>query len=626
MKNGLEAETLQELKDIANKIRLHSIRSTNAANSGHPTSSCSAAEILSTLFFHTMRYNADFPKDPNSDRFVMSKGHACPALYGAWVEAGHLTIDQLMTLRKIDSDIEGHPTPRLDFIDVGTGSLGQGLSCAAGMAYTGKFFDRASYRVFCLLGDGETAEGSVWEALHFAAYYGLDNLVAVFDINRLGQSQATSMGHEMETYSSRLQAFGWEAVVVDGHDVTQLCSALKMAEQTKGRPFAILAKTFKGRGIDGVEDMDNWHGKPLGERAQAALEQIENRISNRGATTLTIQEPMKDAPVVPTDDSDIRLAAPPSYKLGEKVATRLAYGTGLVKLGQCCQRVIALDGDVKNSTYAEKFMKAFPERFIECFIAEQNMVGVAVGCATRNRTIPFCSTFATFFTRAYDQLRMGAISSANIKCCGSHAGCSIGEDGPSQMGLEDIGLFRSLPGSTVFYPSDAVTTERAVELAAKTVGICFIRTTRAATPVIYKNDKVFEVGKGKLVRRSPDDKVLIVGAGITLFEALKAADVLAQTAQLQCCVMDPFTLKPIDIDLLAAEAKRVGGRVLTVEDHYPEGGLGEAVCGALAHLPDVVVKRLAVSCLPRSGTPEQLMELCGISSNHIVEAVKEMLQ
>jgi len=510
----------------------------------------------------------------------------------------------------------------LEFVDVATGSLGQGLSCAAGMAYTGKHFDKAGYRVYCLLGDGESAEGSVWEALHFAGHYKLDNLTAIFDINRLGQSEATSLGHQMDVYKRRLEAFGWNAVVIDGHDVEQLCKAFHTARETKGQPTAIIAQTFKGKGIAGVEDQLDWHGKPLGDKAEAVLATLKGLLKNQGAPKLHPAAPPKD--LSPPDGQKITLSKPPGYKIGEKVATRLAYGTALLKLGESNKRVIALDGDVKNSTYSQKFRDAFPERFIECFIAEQNMVGVGIGCGTRGRTIPFCSTFATFYTRAFDQLRMGAISNANIKCCGSHAGVSIGEDGPSQMGLEDIALFRTLPGSTVFYPSDAVSTERAVELAANTHGICFIRTGRPTQPVIYKNEEPFEVGKAKVVMQSPNDKALIIGAGITLTEALKAADHLQQSG-VHVCVIDPFTIKPLDAHTISEHARRVGGKVVTVEDHYAEGGLGEAVAGALGSFSGVTVKRLAVTTLPRSGPPDALVEKYGISATSIAAAVKEVL-
>jgi len=618
-----DAAMVQELKDLANKLRIHSIRMTNAAKSGHPTSCCSAAEIMSVLFFHTMRYDPRAPRDPNSDRFVLSKGHAGPVLYAAWVEAGHIKPEEILKLRQLDSDLEGHPTPRLDFVDVATGSLGQGLSVACGMAYTSKHFDKSSYRVYCLLGDGESAEGSVWEALHFASHYKLDNLTAIFDINRLGQSEATSLGHQIDVYKHRLEAFGWNAIVVDGHDIEQLCKAFHTARETTGQPTAIIAKTFKGKGIQGVEDQLDWHGKPLGDKADAAIAAIMGQIKNQGPNKLMPSTPVKDAAVIEGHEK-LALSKPPGYKIGEKVATRLAYGTALQKLGEANKRVVAMDGDVKNSTYSQKFHDAFPDRFIECFISEQNMVGVAIGCGTRGRTIPFCSTFATFYSRTFDQLRMGAISMANIKCCGSHAGVSIGEDGPSQMGLEDIALFRTLPGSTVFYPSDAVSTERAVELAANKQGICFIRTGRPAQPVIYKNDEVFEIGKAKIVMQSANDKALVIGAGITLTEALKAADHLQQTG-VHVCVVDPFTIKPLDAHTLIEQARRVGGKVVSVEDHYAEGGLGEAVAAVFGEVPGVTLKRLAVTTLPRSGPPDALVEKYGISATHIAAAVKELL-
>ncbi|CDW52079.1 transketolase protein 2 like [Trichuris trichiura] len=620
----LDPNKEQELKDLANKLRIHSIRATNASNSGHPTSCCSAAEIMSVLFFHEMRYNAENPRDLYSDRFVLSKGHAAPVLYAAWVEAGLIPEKELLTLRKIDSDLEGHPTPRVSIADVATGSLGQGLSCAAGMAYTGKYFDKADYRVFCVIGDGESSEGSIWEALHFAGLYHLDNLVAIFDVNRLAQSQAAPLGHNIDIYRQRVESFGWNVICVDGHDVTALCRSFQLARTVKHKPTAVIAKTFKGRGIPDVEDAENWHGKPLGSIAENAMSEISKLIKNVTKHKLSINAPKNDGTLSAIDFSKMHLCDPPKYNIGDKVATRFAYGTALVKLGHSCDRVIALDGDVKNSTFADKFRNAFPDRFIECYIAEQNMVGVAIGCATRGRTVPFCSTFATFFTRAYDQLRMGAISEANIKCCGSHAGISIGEDGPSQMGLEDIAMFRSLPGSTVLYPSDAVSCERAVELVARQPGICFIRTSRPNTPVIYDNNETFSIGKSKIIRKSDDDEVLIVAAGVTLFEAIKAADQLKDKG-VKVAIIDLFSIKPIDSEMLIEEANRVGGRVVTVEDHYPEGGIGEAVAAVLSDFGTVQVKRLAVNALPRSGPPDALMNMFGISAKCIVEAVERML-
>ncbi|KOX69770.1 Transketolase [Melipona quadrifasciata] len=618
-----ESKTIQELKDIATKLRIHSISATQASKSGHPTSCSSMAEIMSVLFFHTMRYKVSVPRDPSNDRFVLSKGHAAPILYAAWAEAGLFPATELLNLRKIDSDLEGHPTPRLNFVDVGTGSLGQGLSVSAGMAYVGKYFDKANYRVYCLIGDGEAAEGSIWEALHFASYYKLDNLCAIFDINRLGQSEPTSLQHNMEIYRRRLEAFGFNALVVDGHDIEELAKAFHEAQNTKGQPTAILAKTFKGKYFPNIEDLENWHGKPLGNKANEVIQHLTGMLKNPGPLGLHPQKPLiDDVPAV--DLNNIKLASPPNYKLGEQVATRLAYGTALAKLAKNNNRVIALDGDTKNSTYAEKIKTVDPTRFIECFIAEQNVVGVAIGATCRDRTVAFVSAFATFFTRAFDQIRMGAISQTNVNFVGSHCGVSIGEDGPSQMGLEDIAMFRTIPGSTVFYPSDAVSAERAIELAANTKGICFVRTSRPATAVIYKNEEPFVIGKGKVVRSSSKDQILVVGAGVTLYEALKAADELSKVG-VNVRVIDPFTIKPLDAQLIIKNAKEVGGRIVTVEDHYPEGGLGEAVTSAVALERNVVVKKLAVTEVPRSGPSNALLDKYGISTSKIVAAVQEYM-
>lgn len=620
----MDASSYQELRDIANRLRILSIRATNASNSGHPTSCCSMAEIMSVLFFKTMRYRLDAPRDPSSDRLILSKGHAAPILYAAWSEAGLFPETELLKLRKIDNDLEGHPTPRLPFVDVATGSLGQGLSCAAGMAYTGKYFDKASYRTYCIIGDGESAEGSIWEALSFAGHYKLDNLVAIFDINRLGQSEPTAFQHQMEVYKSRLDSFGFNTYVIDGHNVEALCKAFSDAANVRNKPTAVLCKTYKGKGLAGIEDSDNWHGKPLGDKAPAAIEALEKQMVSKGPWKLSPQRPEKeDAP--PVDISNIRLSEPPNYKIGEKVATRLAYGVALAKLGANNSRVIAMDGDTKNSTFSDKFKKAHPDRFIECFIAEQNLVGVAIGCGCRGRTVPFASTFAAFFTRAFDQLRMGAISQANIKCAGSHAGISIGEDGPSQMALEDLAMFRSIPNSVVFYPSDAVSCERACELAANYKGIVFIRTSRPNTAVIYPNDEKFEIGRSKVVLRSLEDKALLIGAGVTLYEALNAAETLKKQ-HIHVRVLDMFCLKPVDQQAIVSNARECGGRIVVVEDHYPEGGIGDAVRTAVAMERDIVVKHLAVRNVPRSGPSAALLNLFEIDAEHIVKAVHEVLK
>uniref|UniRef100_A0A7M4FPB8 transketolase n=1 Tax=Crocodylus porosus TaxID=8502 RepID=A0A7M4FPB8_CROPO len=553
----------------------------------HPTSCCSAAEIMSVLFFHTMRYKAQDPKNVNNDRFVLSKGHAAPILYAVWAEAGFLQEAELLNLRKIDSVLEGHPVPKQAFTDVATGSLGQGLGAACGMAYTGKYFDRASYRVYCLLGDGEVSEGSVWEAMAFAGFYKLDNLVAIFDINRLGQSDPAPLQHHVEIYQKRCEAFGWHAIIVDGHSVEELCKAFG---QAKHQPTAIIAKTYKGRGISGIEDKENWHGKPLPKNmAEQVIQELEDKIQIKKKLSPALPE--EDVPI--TSIKNVKMPSPPSYKVGEKMATRKAYGYALVKLGQASDRVIALDGDTKNSTFSELFKKDHPSRYIECYIAEQNMVSVAVGCACRDRTIAFASTFATFFTRAFDQIRMAAISESNINLCGSHCGVSIGEDGPSQMGLEDLCMFRAVPNSTVFYPSDAVATEKAVEIAANT----------------------------KVVFKSKDDQVTVIGAGVTLHEALAAAEHLKKE-KIFIRVIDPFTIKPLDRKTILENAKATKGRIVTVEDHYHEGGIGEAVSAAVVGEPGITVTRLAVNRVPRSGKPAELLKMFGIDKDAIVQAVK----
>jgi transketolase len=552
------------------------------------------------------------------------KGHAAPILYAAWAEAGLFPVEDLLNLRQLNSDLEGHPTPRLNFVDVATGSLGQGLSVAAGMAYVGKYIDKAPYRVYCLIGDGESAEGSIWEALSFASIYKLDNLVAIFDINRLGQSEATAFGHQMDIYNKRLQAFGFESFVVDGHNIGKLLEAFNSASNTRDRPQAILAKTFKGKGFPGIEDKENWHGKPLGDKAEEVINAINARFHSQ-SVSLRPQPPSVNVPVV--NLNSVRLSESPKYNLGDKIATRQAYGTALVKLGRSNDRVIAMDGDTKNSTFAEAFKKEFPDRYIEGYIAEQNLVGVGIGAGCRQRTIPFVSTFSSFFSRTFDQLRMGAISQANIKCVGSHCGVSIGEDGPSQMALEDLAMFRAIPNSYIFYPSDAVSMERSAELAAQTNGIVLIRTSRPATPVIYANDEPFAIGKAKILRNNgSSDQCVLIGAGVTLHEALKAADQLKANNQVFVRVIDPFTVKPLDRQTIVSSARECGGRVITVEDHYPEGGLGEAVASALSEERDIQVRLLAVNQIPRSGPPQALIDLYGIGSKAIVDAVLKFIK
>merc|ERR1719225_958053 len=504
-----------------------------------------------------MRYNLDEPRSASNDRFILSKGHAAPILYAAWAEAGLFPASELMNLRKIDSDLEGHPTPRLSFVDVATGSLGQGLSIAAGMAYTGKFLDKASYRTYCLMGDGESMEGNVWEAFNFAGFYKLDNLCAIIDVNRLGQSDPAPLEHKMDVYKARLESFGFHAIVVDGHDVNELYNAFTEAENTKGKPTCVLAKTFKGQGFPGIADEMNWHGKALGAKSDEVVAHLKTLLKSVDGPKPVIPPAVLDAPKV--DISGIKLSALPAYTKGESLATRQAYGNAIVKIAQNNDRVVALDGDMKNSTFSQNLRKVFPERHVECFICEQNLAGVGIGMACRDRCVAFVSTFACFLTRAFDNFRMGVISQTNVNVVGSHCGVSIGEDGPSQMALEDLAMFRSLPGCTVFYPSDAVAAERATELAANTRGICFVRVSRPATPVIYENTEKFSIGKAKVVVQSDEDQVLVIGAGVTLAEALAAAETLAAEG-IKIRVMDPFTIKPLDVQAVREHAQACGGR------------------------------------------------------------------
>ncbi|XP_023561137.1 transketolase-like protein 1 isoform X3 [Octodon degus] len=512
---------------------------------------------------------------------------------------------------------------RLSFVDVATGWLGQGLGASCGMAYTGKYFDRASYRVFCLLGDGESSEGSVWEALAFAAYYSLDNLVAIFDVNRLGHCGSFPLEHYVEVYQKRFEAFGWNTYVVDGRDVEALCQVFWQAAHVKGKPTAVVAKTFKSRGMPNVEDTESWHGKPMPqERADAIIKLIESQIqTNR---SLTPQPPIEDSPQVNIED--IKMTTPPAYEVGDMMSTRKACGLALAKLGYENDRVIVLDSDTKNYTFSEIFKKEHPERFIECFVAEQNMVSVALGCAMRGRTIAFASTFAAYMSRAYDQIRVGAICGVNIRLIGSHCGVSVGEDGPTQMALEDLAMFRALPNCIIFYPSDAVSTEHAVYLAANSKGVCYIRTSQPEIEVVYAPQEIFKIGQAKVIRYSDKDRVTIIGAGVTLHEALTAADELCRQ-DISVRIIDLFTIKPLDGDTIISSAKATGGRIITVEDHYPEGGIGEAVCAAVSSEPDIVVRQLAVPLMgmPQSGRPGEMLSMFGISARHIVVAVKRIL-
>jgi len=606
---------IEKIQGIANQLRIHSIAATTAAGSGHPTSCCSAADVTAALFFGHMKFDPKNPHYYNNDRFILSKGHAAPLLYAVWAELGLFPATELLKLRQFGNDLEGHPTPRLPFVDVATGSLGQGLSVGVGIALSARL-DKLDFKTYVLLGDGEIAEGAVWEAASLAGIYKLNNLVAIVDVNRLGQSQATAFGHHIEVYQKRFEAFGWRTEVIDGHDMDEILEVLA-ADGLGDQPLVILAKTFKGAGVSFTQDKDAWHGKPMNkEEAAAAYAELEPKAK----TGLDVPIP---APTpLPAPDNTAPAGYPPiSYKLGDAIATREAYGVALTRIGGADPRIVAMDGDTKNSTYAEKFYKKFPERFTECFIAEQNLVGVATGFGARGK-VPFVSTFATFFTRACDQIRVAGISQANIKLVGSHVGVSIGEDGPSQMALEDIAMMRAIVGSTVLYPSDAVSTEKLLEQMAQHKGLCFLRTSRPKTPVIYGNDEQFPIGGAKVVRQNAGDKVTVVAAGVTLFEALKAADTL-KAEGIGITVIDAYSIKPLGKDVIKAAAKTTGNTVITVEDHYLEGGLGDAVAGELS-VDGVKVHKLAVNGLPRSGKAEELLAHFGIDAAAIVKKVKSL--
>jgi transketolase len=604
---------IELLKGIANQLRIHSIEATTAAGSGHPTSCCSAADLVATLFFGQMRYDAKNPHFYNNDRFILSKGHAAPLLYAAWAENGFVPIPELLTLRQFTSELEGHPTPRLAFADVATGSLGQGLGVGVGMALAARL-DSLDYNTYVLMGDGEIAEGAVWEAASLAGHYKLNNLIAIVDANRLGQSEATAFGHHIEIYRDRFEAFGWRVEDIDGHDIEEIAEVLG-GVGLDDKPLAIIAKTYKGAGISFVQDKDGWHGKPL-SKEEAARAVAELQPSAKSGLGVVIPAPTK----LPAPVNAIPASYPPiNYTLGDKIATREAYGTALTRIGAADLRVVAVDGDTKNSTFADKFFAKFPERSTECFIAEQNLVGVATGFGARGK-VPFASTFATFFTRAYDQIRVAGISQSNLKLVGSHVGVSIGEDGPSQMALEDLAMMRAVVGSTVLYPSDAVSTEKLLEEMALKKGVCFLRTSRPKTPVIYGNDEKFPIGGAKVLREG--DKVTIVSAGVTLFEALKAADTL-KAEGITVTVIDAYSIKPLGKDVILAAAKKTGNTVITVEDHYSEGGLGDAVAGELS-VEGVKVHKLAVVGMPHSGKAEELLAKFGIDAAGIVKKVKSL--
>ncbi|MEU5314887.1 transketolase [Streptomyces sp. NPDC021562] len=606
-----------ELVELAQQLRVDSVRASAAAESGHPTSSMSAADVMAVLLAHHLRYDFDQPGHPGNDRFILSKGHASPLLYAAYKAAGAIDDAELLTFRKLGSHLEGHPTPRrLPWVETATGSLGQGLPVGVGIALSGKRLEHGHYRVWVLCGDSELAEGSVWEAAEHAGYEHLDNLTLIVDVNRLGQRGPTRHGHDLDAYARRFQAFGWHTVEVDGHDVDAVDRACGEAASTAGQPTAILARTRKGRGVKAVEDREGMHGKPVPDAEEAIAE-----LGGVRDLRVHVQEPAAArAPhSVPTGPLEL-----PRYDQGDEVATRDAFGKALVALGTARADVVALDGEVGDSTRTELFGKEHPDRYFEFYIAEQQLVAGAVGMAARG-WVPYASTFAAFLTRAHDFVRMASISGSGINLVGSHAGAAIGQDGPSQMGLEDLAMFRSVYGSTVLYPCDANQTAKLVATMADLDGIRYLRTSRGASPVIYGPDEDFPVGGSKVLRSSDEDRLTVVAAGVTLHEALKAADALAEDG-IRVRVVDLYSVKPVDRETLHRAAEETGC-LLTVEDHHEEGGLGDAVAEAFTDgrpVPRLV--RLAVRTMPGSAAPDQQLHAAGIDAEAIAAAGRLLVE
>ncbi|MCE5327097.1 MAG: transketolase [Planctomycetaceae bacterium] len=618
---------LQRVADLGAQFRVDSIRCTTAAGSGHPTSSMSAADLMAVLLAKYLMYDWDRPDSPTNDRLIFSKGHASPLLYSMYKAAGVITDEELLTLRRFGSRLEGHPKPLqseeggsmpqgLPWVDVATGSLGQGLPIGIGLALSGKCIDRLPFHVWVLLGDSEMAEGSIWEAFDKASHYQLNNLVAILDMNRLGQRGPTDLGWDARTYAARARAFGWHAIEIDGHDLRAIDAAYRQALEQASKPTCIVAKTVKGSGVSLVANKEGWHGKAL--RADEARTAIEE-LGGERHVTVPVQKPADAHSFTRPAAQPLKL---PVYDVGSAEATRMAFGDALMAVGALRPEVVVLDGEVSNSTFTDKFGKAYPSRFFEMYIAEQQLVCAAIGLSVLGK-IPFAATFAAFFTRGFDQIRMAAISGVKLCLCGSHAGVSIGEDGPSQMALEDMAMMRAVHGSTVLYPCDANQTAHLVSTMAGLPGISYLRTTRAKTPVIYPSGETFPIGGSKVVRHSDKDQVAVIAAGITLHESLLAYEQLKLDG-IAIRVIDAYSVKPIDREVLHEAAEVTGGRLVVVEDHWAEGGLGDAVLDAFAGAGEKAPAtiKLAVRSMPTSGTPAKLLSAAGIDAEHVVQAVK----
>jgi transketolase len=600
--------------ELAQQLRVDSVRCSAAASSGHPTSSMSAADLMAVLLDGYLKLDYSKPEDPARDHVIFSKGHASPLYYAMLKAAGSIDDEELLTFRRFGSRLEGHPTPLIPPTDVATGSLGQGLPIGVGIAIAGKQLDQLPYRVWVLCGDSEMAEGSIWEAFQHAGWAGTDNLTAIVDVNRLGQTRETMLGWDMDGYKARAEAFGWNAIVIDGHDLDEIDAAYSEAVETTGRPTVILARTKKGKGVKAVEDLPGKHGKPLDDPEEAIEE-----LGGERDLTVEVARPAEGTPHA----FDAPGGELPSWELGEEIATREAYGHALAALGSIRGDVVALDGEVSNSTHSEMFREAHPDRYFEMFIAEQQMVAAATGLSVRGY-IPFASTFAAFLTRAHDFVRMAAISQANLRLSGSHAGVSIGEDGPSQMALEDFASLRAVHGSAVLHPSDANQTAQLVAEMADRKGITYLRTLRPKTPVRTPADEKVRIGGSRVVQSSDHDDVTIVACGITVEEAMKAAETLGSDGT-SVRVIDAYSIKPIDADTVAAAARETGA-IVTVEDHWPEGGLGESVLSALAaEGVSAAVTKLAVRDMPGSGKGDELLHAAGIDADAIVEAARALV-
>ncbi len=618
-----DAPSLDSLHVLARRIRRYSILSTTRAGSGHPSSSISAAELITALFFTALRYDFTDPKRLDNDRFVLSKGHAAPVLYAAWAAAGLISEADLLSLRRLDSIYEGHPTPRIPWIDVATGSLGQGLPNAVGMAAFLKNVAQTSARVWVLCGDGEMAEGSNWEAAPIAAELGLSNLTAIVDVNRLEQSIATRIGWNMDRYAAQFEVFGWETLVIDGQDLPACVRAMAHASHGGGsKPLAILARTQKGAGVSFMADQDNWHGKPM-DQAHADRALLELGVDDPTIVG-KIAKPTGTPRRAPHIEQGLKPQATPVFPTDKTIATRKAFGDALKRAGDANPSLMVFDADVKNSTFTDVFEKAHPDRFVQCFIAEQAMVGLAAGSGAIG-AVPWVATFAAFLSRAYDQIRMAALSSSNLKVCGSHAGVSIGEDGASQMGLEDLAMFRAIHGSTVVYPADPYATCALVDELSATHGVAYLRATRGATAVLYGPTEKFPIGGSKTLRKGSSDACVLVAAGITLHEALKAHDLLKADG-IDIRVIDAYSVKPIDAAGLREAAASSGQRVVVVEDHWLEGGLGDAVLEVFAESGNVRIRKVGVTELPHSGKPEELLDVYGLSARRIADTVRAFVK